>query len=242
MIVCIDGGNTRLKWGLRDGARWSCKGILANGDLAVLTSAVADAAPATPVVRLLACNVAGEPTAAAVGALAARLGVATEWVRAEAERCGVRNAYDEPGQLGADRWTALIGARALHRGPCLVVCAGTATTVDVLQSDGVFAGGLIVPGLDMMRRSLAQGTAGLPLAAGRMAPLPRNTDDAIASGCLQATLGAVERMFRPLADDPGAVCLLSGGGAAALAPHLDLPCRVVEDLVLEGLARIGRPA
>ncbi|MBL8490508.1 MAG: type III pantothenate kinase [Rhodocyclaceae bacterium] len=242
MIVCIDGGNTRLKWGLRNGDRWSRKGGLANRDLAGLAAAIADAAGATPIGRLLACNVAGAPTAAAVDALAARLGAATEWVTAEAERCGVRNSYDQPAQLGADRWTALIGARALHRGPCLVVCAGTATTVDVLRADGVFAGGLIVPGLDLMRRSLAQGTAGLPLAVGRMAPLPRNTDDAIASGCLQATLGAVERMFRPMADDSGAACLLSGGAAAALAPHLVLPCRLVEDLVLEGLARIGRPA
>lgn len=242
MILCVDCGNSRVKWGLRDGLHWAARGSLANSGLASLGAAVAAARDGGPDVRrILACNVAGPAAEAAVEGLAAALGGRPEWVVGEAERCGVRNGYARPGQLGADRWAALIGARSLHRGPCLVVCAGTATTVDVLLADGLFAGGLILPGLELMRRALARETAGLPLAAGSLVPLPRNTDDAIASGCLQATLGAVERMFAPLAAaGADALCLLSGGAAAALAPHLRLPHEAVDDLVLEGLARIGR--
>ncbi|HMX15454.1 MAG TPA: type III pantothenate kinase [Rhodocyclaceae bacterium] len=246
MILCVDCGNTRLKWGVRDGDGWVARGSLGNEDLGRLpgeVDAVVGDSRAVALRRLLACSVAGRVAATAVEGLAASLGLATDWVVAGAERCGVRNGYERPSQLGADRWAALIGARALRAGPCLVVCAGTATTVDVLQADGLFPGGLILPGLELMRRALARETAGLPLAAGALVPLPRNTDDAIASGCLQATLGAVERMFRPLAAGPGgegALCLLSGGAAALLAPHLAVPHRVVDDLVLEGLAEIAR--
>ncbi len=115
---------------------------------------------------------------------------------AAASAGGVVNGYDNPAQLGADRWAALIGARGLHAGPALVVMAGTATTVDCLDAQGVFRGGLILPGLDLMRRSLARNTAGLPEACGGYRVLPTNTDDAIVSGCIAATVGAIERMAK----------------------------------------------
>ncbi len=120
--------------------------------------------------------------------------------------------------------------------------AGTATTIDFLDANGVFRGGLILPGLALMRHSLASGTAGLPLAQGTHHPLPLDTDDAIVSGALEATAGAIERMARHLSADVHGdaaaqqlSCLLSGGAAGALLPHLDLPTRHIEHLVLEGL-------
>jgi type III pantothenate kinase len=152
-------------------------------------------------------------------------------------QCGVTNAYSDPGQLGADRWAALIGARHLHAGACLVVNAGTATTIDLLGGDGVFRGGAIVPGAELMKWSLEEKTAGLARAPGRFAAEPRNTADAIETGCTLAQVGAIERMFARL--EPGAVCLLSGGAAASLSGRLGVPLRVVENLALEGLARIA---
>ena len=94
-------------------------------------------------------------------------------------------------------------------------------------------------GIDLMRAALARNTARLPLAAGDFATQPRNTRTAIASGCLQATVGAVERMYVPLAAEPDALCLLSGGAADSFAALLDIPLRRIDNLVLEGLARIA---
>jgi type III pantothenate kinase len=125
----------------------------------------------------------------------------------------------------------------LHGGDCLVVMCGTATTVDLLSAEGRFAGGLILPGLDLMRASLASGTADLPAAAGAFAEQPRNTFDAIASGAIQATAGAIERMFHQLDPARDPLCLISGGAAASVSPRLTIPHRVVGNLVLEGLAR-----
>lgn len=229
LLLCIDAGNTRLKWGLRAGGVWLKQGTRLDA---------VDVRPA----RILACNVAGEAPRQAIESFAASHRLTVEWLQACAAQCGVINGYDHPEQLGADRWAALIGARALHAGPALVVMSGTATTVDVLAADGVFRGGLILPGLALMRDSLVLGTADLPATAGDFRPLPRNTFDAMASGCLNATLGAIERMFRTVADQPGALCLLSGGAAPTLAPHLALPHRVVDNLVLEGLASLAAAA
>jgi type III pantothenate kinase len=119
---------------------------------------------------------------------------------------------------------------------------GTATTVDLLRADGRFEGGLILPGPDLMRESLASGTADLPAAAGKFADPPRNTFDAIASGAVQATAGAIERMFRRLDPARDPVCLLSGGASGGVSPRLTIPQRVIGNLVLEGLARIARGA
>ncbi|MDK9704231.1 MAG: type III pantothenate kinase [Sulfuritalea sp.] len=229
MILCLDAGNTRLKYGLFDGAGWLKQRALDYARLDDLPSRLREK-PA----RIVACNVAGEELRGRIEALAAQIGAPLDWLASSFTACGVTNGYDNPRQLGADRWAALIAARALHPGPCLVVMAGTATTIDALDDKGLFRGGLILPGLSLMRAALARNTADLPYAAGHYQPQPTNTDDAIVSGAIHATLGAIERMQATLGAD--ALCLLSGGAAADLAPHLGLPHRLVDNLVLEGLA------
>jgi type III pantothenate kinase len=63
-----------------------------------------------------ACNVAGKAVRRRIEALAAGSGCPLDWLTSSAAACGVSNGYDNPGQLGADRWAALIGARSLHAG------------------------------------------------------------------------------------------------------------------------------
>lgn len=236
MILAIDCGNTRLKWGVHDGARWIAQGSL---DYAGLPG-LADLIRAQPrVSRAVVCNVAGPQVGDAVLEALTSLGVPLVRAQSQSAQYGVRNLYGHPEQLGADRWAALIGARTLHGGACLVVCAGTATTVDVLDAEGCFQGGLILPGVELMRRALAANTAQLPLADGEFSGLPRNTADAIISGCLLAQAGAVERMFEQVADRQDANCLVGGGAAGQFFDLLRIPKLRVDNLVLEGLARMG---
>ncbi|AUN94299.1 type III pantothenate kinase [Pseudazoarcus pumilus] len=230
--LLIDAGNTRVKWALVRHGEWLDHGALEHHRIATLAQVTAGHAP----VGVLGTNVAGAHVAEAI---AAALPLAPRWLTPRERCCGVINRYDDPAQLGADRWAALIGARAACPGPLLVVGAGTATTVDVLSAEGEFLGGLILPGEALMRRSLARDTAGLPLAEGDPVDCPRNTRDAIVTGCLQAQAGAIERMFRHIGEQPGALCVLAGGAAERIAPLLALPLRRIDDLVLRGLARIA---
>lgn len=233
MILLIDAGNTRVKWGLFGDGTWQGEGALEHARVGEL-GAIAQGR--TGIGRVFGSNVAGADIADAIARSLHGHAPAPEWLRSSAACCGVRNAYDHPAQLGTDRWAALIGARALHPAACLVINAGTATTIDVLDADGLFRGGVILPGEHLMRRSLARDTAQLPFADGRFVAAPHNTADAIASGCRIAQAGAVERMFRQIASAPQALCLLSGGSAHALAEVLDIPIRRVDNLVLKGLA------
>ena len=234
MILLLDIGNTRIKWALHGSA-----------DLHAGAQPTAEDTPLPPlrehagaIRSIIASNVAGSEVAARLSAQLAGLGP-IEWIRSEREQCGVSNFYDHE-QLGSDRWASLIGARALHRGPCLVITAGTATTIDHLDAEGHFQGGVIVPGLSLMHSSLSRNTAQLDERAGHCVAQPRNTADAIATGCMAAQAGAIAQRFASLALLPDACCLLSGGAAPAIVPHLGaLPVRQINNLVLHGLARIA---
>lgn len=236
MILLIDIGNTRIKWGLFENGQWLSEGALLHRDARELGTVVqAHAGISTA----LGVNVAGTAIADAIDHMLDKQGLRLHWLHTSERCCGVINLYDTPQQLGVDRWTALIGARSIHDGNCLVVTAGTATTIDRLDSAGRFLGGAILPGIDLMRRSLSGNTAQLPFAEGRYTTTPRNTADAIVSGCLSAQIGAVHLLFRSIADRPDALCLLSGGGAPMLEGSLDIPLRRVDNLVLRGLALIA---
>ena len=235
--LAIDAGNTRIKWGAHDGARWTQRGSLPTAEADRLREALGACAS---IDHAVVANVAGERVAEAIAQ--ALVGVAEpRWVVAQAEQCGVRSGYADPAQLGADRWAALIGARHLCSGACVVVNAGTTMTVDALSAEAIFLGGFIVPGFDLMRASLDANTAQLALREGAFSYFPDNTGDAIASGALNALAGAIERMCRYVTEvgDSAPAVVLSGGNAALLVPLLKEPPQVVDNLVLEGLVRIG---
>ena len=237
MILLVDAGNTRVKWRVVSAdasGHTLAEGAVGHAEIDMLAAACR----AWPgLARVVGCNVAGTSVAARIATACAPLRVG--WLLPTAACAGVRNLYENPERLGADRWAALIGARHSHAGPCLVVTAGTATTVDLLSATGDFLGGLILPGVALMQQALARGTAQLPLADGRFALQPRCTVDAIHSGCLQAQAGAIERMFGQIAREPDALCLLGGGAADSFAGLLEIPVRRVDNLVLSGLGAVA---
>lgn len=237
MILAVDAGNTRIKWGFYDGQAWCAHGQLVHSQRAQLAAAL-DALPAPR--RIVLCNVAGAAAQAELETILARFGAPLIRVSARALQCGVKNGYARPEQLGPDRWAALIGAHHLRMGTALVVVAGTTLTVDALH-DGRFLGGIIAPGYQMMRTALCQGAAGLAGTPGEFSAFPDNTGDAMETGSMLALTGAVAAMRDTLARRAGGapILVVSGGDAPRLLPHLPEPRRRVENLVLEGLRIIA---
>jgi type III pantothenate kinase len=245
VILCIDAGNSRVKWGWLESvdgeSRWASIATVSLIEFAASSDhinpfSITHADPE----RILISNVAGEGAHQLIVNWTSIFDAEPTWLRAGPERCGVRNRYERPEQLGPDRWAALIAARSLHAGASLVVNAGTATTVDMLTADGQFLGGAILPGVELMRFVLHEHTGRLPIAEGAYRDMPRNTIDAIETGCRHAQAGAIERMYRAFRElDANPLCLVAGGAGAALMDQLTVPRRYVENLVLEGLARIA---
>ena len=246
MILCIDSGNTRLKWGLRalGASSWLAQGSVWQRDFLSTPERLCQAL--NPLIsqhsldEVWVSHVASPTILAALEALFRTVLLAPVYrVHSQEAACGVTNGYQFPEKLGVDRWCALLGARGLTTDACIVVMAGTATTIDTLTATGHFQGGMILPGSYLMKQSLAKETAALPWAEGQHQPWPGCTQDAIVTGCLEAQAGAIERAFARIVDQPGAQVLLSGGGAEALAVLLSCPLRAVENLVMEGLWRMA---
>jgi type III pantothenate kinase len=244
-FLAIDIGNTRLKWALYDTAQPGAA-IQASGAVFLETiDQLADndwrslAAPAA----MLGSNVAGDAVRRRVEEQLELWDIEPRWIVPGAHAADVTNGYDHPTRLGADRWAALAGARwhVLQRGPqrpCLVVMVGTAVTVDSLDAQGRFIGGIIMPGFGLMLRALEQGTAGLRVPTGDVVDFPTNTSDALMSGGAHALAGAIERIHRRLVQRSGGVeplCLMTGGAAVKMSPITELAFETIDSLIFDGL-------
>jgi len=249
VLLLIDAGNTRIKWGVPedcqqsptrlDAVRWRHLGALDRADVAQL----AQVWQGLGVSRVLVSNVAGAALRDSLQTLLlAAFGakVSIVWFASLPALAGVRNSYRNPAQLGCDRFAALVGARALFAERALLVATcGTATTVDAMTAAGDFIGGMILPGFGVMAASLARNTAQLPHVeqmAAITTPFADNTADAIVAGCLTAQAGAIERALALHRAQQGEVlCVLAGGAAPLLAAHMVERCEKVDNLVLIGL-------
>ena len=246
-FLAVDVGNTRLKWALYEAP---LPGAAMEAHGAVFLEAIDDLAEGpwrdlpTPT-SMLGSIVAGEGIRRRTEAQLEVWDVEPRWVVTSASACGVVNGYDHPTRLGVDRWVALIGARhrILARGPArpaLVVMVGTAVTVDAIDTEGRFLGGLILPGFGLMLRALEMGTAGLKAPTGEAVEFPTNTSDALMSGGADAIAGAVERMHRKLRKRSGQepAVIMSGGAAVKLESISDLRLETVETLIFDGLLQL----
>lgn len=245
-VLAIDAGNTRVKWGIHDGGEWFLRGSHETA-ASETGAAFRHVNKESAFDRIIVSNVAGPAVANAIKDALYAFGVPVTFITALAEQCGVENRYEQPAQLGTDRWAALIAVHASAREtprPHLVVMAGTALTIDALTMEGAFLGGIIVPGISLMRQALNRGTAQLPAiaGAGTYQTFPRNTVGAISSGAVEACAGAVQRMYTHLSAQLGHAphCIGSGGAIELLSHHLPFPVRINDNLVLDGLLEIAR--
>ncbi|RZJ11084.1 MAG: type III pantothenate kinase [Rubrivivax sp.] len=247
-FLAIDIGNTRLKWavyplGAEPGSAPLQYGAVFLENIDRLADE--DWQALAPPTQVLGCNVAGDSVRRRVEEQMEQWELTPRWVVPAAETAGIRNGYDHPTRLGADRWVAVIGAHAHARkrafdGPVLTVMVGTAVTVDALSTEGQFLGGLILPGHGIMLRALEGGTAGLRVPTGEVRDFPTNTSDALTTGGTFAITGAIERMHRLLRQREGRepLLLMTGGAGWKVAPALDAPHELIEGLIFDGLLAI----
>ncbi|MDH3534016.1 MAG: type III pantothenate kinase, partial [Gammaproteobacteria bacterium] len=132
--LLIDVGNTRLKWGVLDKNAIRRTGHIAQSaiqeqGLAALTSRLP-----RDVDTVIASNVAGSSFGTRLsGVVGMHCGCDIHFVRSARQACGVTNSYRQPRHMGVDRWVAMIGAWAELESACVIVDAGTAVTIDVLD-------------------------------------------------------------------------------------------------------------
>jgi type III pantothenate kinase len=250
MILLIDVGNTRLKWAWLDGNGLSDQQAVVHRDAEPDRWIAPLSDPAHKASRMLVCNVAGTAMAKTLTDLAdAKFGIKPEFISASRQFQQLTNAYLDPELLGADRWLAVVGAwNRVHSALC-VIDAGTAVKVDAVDAAGRHLGGLIVPGIHMMRDALLTGTSDIAGAA-RLSTastagiLANNTIGAVSRGAEFALAGLADHAADMIVQDTGVEpkLLITGGDAGLIVATMRRRGEIIPDLVLQGLAAIATEA
>lgn len=245
--LLFDVGNTRLKWGVYQDGRIARSGSVTHDTLRDTGFAALLTKLPRQTDKVLACNVAGASFATRLsGAISLHCGGKMRFVHPEKRAYGITNGYTQLRRLGVDRWVAMIAAYAERHTAAVVVDAGTAVTIDVIDKAGRHLGGQIIPGIHLMCTSLTAQTADIaPIARNRRPALvgldmfAGNTGGAIINGAYNAVCGAIEKAVRSVRSAgmrPRIV--LTGGDASSILKLLEGKIEHRPNLVLQGLARI----
>lgn len=233
MILDLDVGNSRIKWLLRTRQG----GVFDRGWLSDVRQLAQLESLPKEVSRVRVSSVVGAYNNELGEICRQRWQVDTEFACVVDGAVGLSCGYREPTALGIDRWLAMVAGWSRHHSSFMVVDAGTALTIDLVDSRARHRGGYIIPGYEMMKTSLGQRTWGVAVEDPSLAGTApgNNTSSAVLNGCLWAQMGAITGVC---GNTDAAIILLTGGDAPLLAAHLriGIPMEVVPDLVFDGLA------
>ena len=243
MNLLVDIGNTRIKWAGQSDLNFLFTGALVHRHNKELTVQLdQNWADINPPENVFVSNVAGELLERTI----------SQWVKAVwgVEPCFVSDKSFVSGfssnyslqLLGVDRWLALLAVSDQYERPVVVADCGSAVTADVLIESGVHLGGLIMPGLVMMRHSLHTDTNALPLCeVNSESIIGCNTAQAISSGILSAICGMIDRLVQSVEQEGhlNPELILTGGDAQIVADQFDRSVLIEPNLVLKGLMKVA---
>lgn len=253
-LIAVEVGNTRCAMGLFRGTRAAGEAArVPAADAAGLARALEGLREEAPGAAIVLAGV--NPSALDAVERAARGAVARGGAGGNVRvlRLGrdaaipIRRALDDDTTVGQDRLLCALAAYAVSEQACVVIDAGTAVTVDFVDGEGVFQGGVIAPGASMMLRALHEQTASLPSLSFEVpdparGPFGKDTAHAMRLGVVNAIRGLVRATVERYADAFGAYpqIVATGGDAGALFAEDDLVENIVTDLQLLGIAHACR--
>lgn len=251
MILAVDIGNTQTVLGLIEEGevtghwRISTDATLTADEIRIKIGGllVADGRSWDDVDGVIVASVVPALTAAYIQ-LAERATGTAPLVVGPGLKTGLPISYEDPREIGADRIVNAVAAVARHGAPVIVVDFGTATTLDVVDASGAYAGGVIAPGVETSAEALFRRAA--RLSAVDLEPparvIGRNTRESVQAGLLLGEALMVDGLVRRTWQELGAECpvIATGGLAARMADICETLDEVLEDLTLEGLALLWK--
>ena len=235
MYLLIDIGNTRIKWQHRDD-----KNIIASNSISVEEFMDLDFSSIEPIEKIIVSNVNHSVVLDKIREILAAFKCPIIEASTDSNEYLV-NDYEDTKTLGVDRWMAAMGAWKLYQRPLLIINAGTAITIDLIDLDqkdkAHFRGGMILPGIAISLGILNNNTNLIDTEIGKSKYPSLNTKDAVTTGIMTSIQGAVNLVCRNL---PSSLPILLTGGDANLIfeqAEKDWKSRIKleDDLIFEGL-------
>ncbi|MCK5869708.1 type III pantothenate kinase [Methylococcaceae bacterium CS1] len=239
-MILIDIGNTRLKWAEQQTGQLGEMHAVVHSETNFQVQLTAAWQQLTkPESIYLAC-VSSARIKLQVIQIAEQLwpDVKVQEIHTEKYVLGVSNAYPKYEKLGVDRWLSILAAYHFYSAPVCVIACGTALTLDIVNQQGQHMGGMIMPGLSLMKQALSKGTANLNFCSEQYPQgLANDTEAAIYNGNINAIKGFI---MQGLAEYQKPVQLImTGGDAQLLIQTLKLEAINDAQLVLKGLALVA---
>ncbi|HTN33020.1 MAG TPA: type III pantothenate kinase [Marinobacter sp.] len=241
MRLLIDAGNSRLKWRLDKSGSIVDQGV---GFIDDVDPVPGLSARSVEISSVAVSTVASEKSRLhLLQYLSSRVSAPAKCYWAESHRNGLINAYYDHRQMGADRWHAMYGAWQTHKHGYTVVDAGSAITVDYVNSAGQHLGGFILPGLHMMQRSLRVDAARIGFDSLQISDIRpgASTGECVNHGLAWLTSALIDRVHNDSKAFGVADILVTGGDADRLL-QLGLTAKCHPCLVLEGLSVVDAEA
>lgn len=245
MLLAVDIGNSRIKFGLFDGEQLVSKlsiptirDITADG----LTRALADKL-FQGIEAAIVSSVVPEINSAMLAFISTQFAVAALLVTNDLD-FGMQIDYFPLEDAGSDRLVNTFSAVEKYGAPCIVCSFGTALTIDVVDENRVLKGGLIAPGMNTLATALKLTTSRLPeVEIENPSPVIQNTTvGSIQSGIVHGYFGLVEGLLLAVKNEVGSSpkVIATGGFAAMIAENTSQIDVVDDDLMLDGLGRLYR--
>lgn len=149
--------------------------------------------------------------------------------------------YDSPDNLGADRIVNAAAALEKYQAPAIIVDLGTAVTIDVIDRNGNFVGGIISAGIKTTSDALSFKTSKLPKIklTRPESVIGTSTNSCILSGLYYGTIGMIdgiiEKCLEELKEKPEHVQIIATGGFSGILKESKYIKIIDENLLLDGL-------
>ena len=235
MYLLIDIGNTRIKWQHRDE-----KNIILSGSILVENFMDIDFSTIKSIDKIIIANVNRSIILDKMREILNVFKCPIIEASTDSNEYLI-NDYEDIKMLGVDRWMAALGAWKLYQRSLLIINAGTAITIDLIDLDqkdkAHFKGGMILPGIAISLGVLNNSTNLIDTEIGKNQYPSLNTKDAVTTGIMTSIQGAVNLVCRKL---PSSLPILLTGGDANLIYEQsedDWKSRIKleDDLIFEGL-------
>jgi type III pantothenate kinase len=239
MIVLVDIGNTRTKCLIETTGK-NQRIVIENSLISLLwlSEYWSDAS------KVIIGSVKAGPLTELISTWATANNKTVDFIESEKQRFGITNSYEQPKSLGVDRWLTLIGASELYpKSGVAIIDAGTATTFDVLDENGVHQGGLILAGVDLMLAQLTTNTSKVKfeISSTTNIGLGKSTSECVNNAAWAATITMINSAIKEAEDLHNIQhCILLGGNAERILPFIvsnNSKARIIEDLLFKGLKR-----
>lgn len=245
MKLLVDIGNSCIKWTTLDSGRFTESHSFDRKKTGIKTSFTNEWKDLTDIDSIYVSNVGGDKIAEQLTDWSEKKWqLLPKFITSEQKRFGVTNAYQQADKLGVDRWLALIAARQHARQATCIIDCGTAITIDVVTKYGAHQGGMILPGITLMRSALASNTSNLTdvVEESEFKTLAVNTHGAIQAGTLYMVTASLERIVDDLNEqfNNRIRFIITGGDAALVMPLLPSFIAHYPDIVLKGLGYYAR--